>query len=54
MFWLCDVHGERPDPEVLIITGPDDYTAQPAVMSKKYVTLMLPDDPDLNNEVDRP
>jgi hypothetical protein len=54
MFWTVNAEGERPDPEELIVVGATDHRAIPATMSKKYAWLMLPGDPDLNNDIDKP
>jgi len=51
-FWACNRDGDRPVPNELIICAGGEVTVQPAVMSRYYVMLMLPDDALLRNDVD--
>ncbi len=51
-FWACNRNGDRPEPNELIITTAREVTVLPAVMSRYYAMVMLPDDALLCNDVD--
>jgi hypothetical protein len=51
-FWRVNAEGEQPDPQELIVSTVKEIEVTPAVMSRKYATLMLYNDPELIKEFD--